>query len=184
MPITWDPAAAGVLLDLDETLVLSSAVANLRRQRRWADVYQALDSTYMPPGTGDFISAIGQLGRLGVITMAPRPYAERVLAHHGLKLLVVVAYHDVANRKPHPDPILRGAQQLGVAPAHCVYIGDAGTDLVAADAAGAIPIGISWDGTLLADPRHVLAFALCRDWAQVLSATASALTTRLGGGRA
>jgi HAD superfamily hydrolase (TIGR01549 family) len=176
--VSWDPSAAGVLLDLDETLVLSSAIAHLRQQRRWNDVYNALGATSTPPGTVDFLAQAAQLGHIGVITMAPRRYAELVLAHHGLRLPVLVAYHDVRKRKPDPESILLAAQKHGVDARLCVYIGDAATDLVAAHAAGAVPIGISWDGTLLSDPQRRLAFALCRNWDEVLDAVVAALAAR------
>ena len=179
-PVVWDPTTAGVLLDLDETLVLSSAIEPLRRERRWSEVYDSLGLTTLPPGTLPFLEQAGRLGRLGVITMAPRGYAERVLAHHRLTVPVLVAYHDVTRRKPDPEPIIRAATQLGLAPERCVYVGDAGTDMVAANAAGAVPIGISWDGKLFADPDRKRAFALCRNWPGVIQAVESALRERLG----
>jgi N-acetyl-D-muramate 6-phosphate phosphatase len=42
----------------------------------------------------------------------------------------------VSERKPHPAPLLHAAQSLGVAPAQCIYIGDAERDVLAARAAG------------------------------------------------
>ena len=38
--------------------------------------------------------------------------------------------------KPHPDPLLHGAAQMGVDPAHCWYVGDDERDMHAANAAG------------------------------------------------
>ena len=38
--------------------------------------------------------------------------------------------------KPHPAPLLAAARQLGVAPARCVYVGDAERDVTAGIAAG------------------------------------------------
>jgi HAD superfamily hydrolase (TIGR01662 family) len=47
-----------------------------------------------------------------------------------------IFYEDVKNHKPHPEPLLVIAERLGVAPNECVYIGDADTDMHAAEAAG------------------------------------------------
>jgi pyrophosphatase PpaX len=47
-----------------------------------------------------------------------------------------IFYEDVKNHKPHPEPLLVIAERLSVAPNECVYIGDADTDMHAAEAAG------------------------------------------------
>lgn len=41
-----------------------------------------------------------------------------------------------AHSKPHPEPLLEAARRIGVAPEHCIYIGDDERDMVAARAAG------------------------------------------------
>lgn len=38
--------------------------------------------------------------------------------------------------KPHPEPLFEAARRLGVAPVHCVYVGDDERDIVAGRAAG------------------------------------------------
>jgi HAD superfamily hydrolase (TIGR01549 family) len=47
-----------------------------------------------------------------------------------------VGYEDVERLKPHPDPLLLAAKRLGIEPANAVYVGDAATDMEAANAAG------------------------------------------------
>jgi phosphoglycolate phosphatase-like HAD superfamily hydrolase len=49
----------------------------------------------------------------------------------------------VRHAKPEPDLLLLAAEQLGVAPGRCWYIGDSTWDVVAALAAGMIPIGVT-----------------------------------------
>ncbi|WP_339112154.1 HAD family hydrolase [Thioclava sp. GXIMD2076] len=44
--------------------------------------------------------------------------------------------------KPDPAPLLALAHRLGVAPAHCVMLGDSLHDLQAAKAAGMVPVGV------------------------------------------
>lgn len=134
-----------VLLDLDDTLVLTSAIAGLRSTRRWADVYAAFGRTALPPGTRDFIQALRALP-LGVVTTSPRQYAERLLLHHKLDVPVLVAYHDASPRKPHPRTLLIAAERLGVDPFRCSHIGDRPTDDLAARAAGMQSILMSWHG--------------------------------------
>ncbi|MGK6310387.1 HAD family hydrolase [Variovorax sp. DT-64] len=38
--------------------------------------------------------------------------------------------------KPHPEPLFEAARQLGVAPEHCIYVGDDERDMAAGRAAG------------------------------------------------
>lgn len=162
-----DPWA--ILFDLDDTLVQTAALEALRRRRAWADVYKALDQSVLADGTLELIDAARALGRIGVVTMAPRPYAERVIAHHGLDIKVIVAYHDVKLRKPHPEPILTAARLLGVPPERTVYIGDQPHDLVSAHQAGSFAIGLS-AGMLQEAPEAELAVTVARTWTEVLEA--------------
>ena len=55
---------------------------------------------------------------------------------------IVDASH-VEHAKPEPDLLLEAADQLDVDPAHCWYVGDATWDMVAAVAAGMVPIAVT-----------------------------------------
>ena len=44
--------------------------------------------------------------------------------------------------KPHPDPIVWAAEQMGVSPQACLMIGDTIVDILAATAAGAQSVGV------------------------------------------
>ena len=44
--------------------------------------------------------------------------------------------------KPYPDPILYAAEKMGVAPEHCLMIGDTTVDIRAGKAAGAQTVGV------------------------------------------
>jgi HAD superfamily hydrolase (TIGR01509 family) len=121
----------------------------------------------LPPGTQDFLKIAGALAQPGVLTTAPRTYAERLLKHHGLILPVLVAYHDVSRRKPDPEPILTAAERLGISQGRCICVGDSAEDGLAATAAGAFAIKISWSPTV-PDERQRAEVAVCDDWDHVL----------------
>jgi 2-phosphoglycolate phosphatase len=59
----------------------------------------------------------------------------------------VVSGDTLAERKPHPAPLLHAAAQLSLAPAHCLYVGDAQRDVQAARAAG-MPVLVARYGYL------------------------------------
>jgi phosphoglycolate phosphatase len=48
----------------------------------------------------------------------------------------IISGDTTPHAKPHPLPLLEAARQLGVPPAHCVYVGDDERDIVAGLAAG------------------------------------------------
>lgn len=56
----------------------------------------------------------------------------------------VVSGDTLERRKPHPDPLLHAAGELGVAAAECVYVGDARRDIEAGHAAGMLTVGVTW----------------------------------------
>ena len=60
------------------------------------------------------------------------PQLQELLPHFD----TLVFCEDVENVKPHPEPLFLAAKNLGLDPKECVYIGDAETDMHAAEAAG------------------------------------------------
>lgn len=57
---------------------------------------------------------------------------------------VIVGAESTARHKPDPDPLLLGAERLGVAAVGAVYVGDAPNDVLAARAAGMIDVWAAW----------------------------------------
>lgn len=157
-------AGYGILLDLDDTLVLTSAVEVYRRRREWARCYSAFGRTILPPGTREFLQDCRALGTLGIVTSAPRTYAEKLIAYHKLPLPVLIAYHDTTRHKPHPAPILAAAERLGLPLTRCCYIGDSESDAAAATGSGAGAVLVSWNGSA--------SMGACRNWSDVLRAIA------------
>lgn len=80
--------------------------------------------------------------RWGVVTNKPGWLATPLLADTGLaaRCACMVAGDTLAERKPHPMPLLHAAALLGLEPRECVYVGDAERDVQAARNAGMIPL--------------------------------------------
>jgi phosphoglycolate phosphatase len=76
--------------------------------------------------------------RWGVVTNKPHALTLPLLEQLDIARLFecVVSGDSLAQRKPHPAPLLFAAEKLGVEPQSCVYIGDAVRDVEAARAAG------------------------------------------------
>jgi pyrophosphatase PpaX len=63
---------------------------------------------------------------------------------------VIIGAEATTKHKPDPDPLLLGAQRLGVDPDGVLYIGDAPNDVLAARAAGMVDVWAEW-GPFTAD---------------------------------
>jgi len=61
---------SAILFDLDETLVLTSALEPLRKRRNWPRVYANFSQTELPPATLNFIAKVKALTgvEIGVVT--------------------------------------------------------------------------------------------------------------------
>jgi len=85
------------------------------------------------------LQALRELGlKLAVVTNKAREFTLPLLARIGLAddFTVVVCGDTCVRRKPDPAPVLYACQQLGVAGARSVVIGDSANDVQAARAAG------------------------------------------------
>ena len=76
--------------------------------------------------------------RWGIVTNKATRFTAPLLEALGLasRAHAIVCGDTTPHAKPHPAPLLHGALQLGVAPARCVYVGDAERDVIAGVAAG------------------------------------------------
>jgi len=95
------------------------------------------------PGAADLVKSIPS-GRWGVVTSGSRLLATNRLRHCGLPVPeVMVTSDDVVNGKPHPEPYLMGAEQLGFRPEECLVIGGAPAGIESARAGGMKVIAIT-----------------------------------------
>ena len=98
-------------------------------------------------GVPELLDALRDAGvRTAVVTSKRRETADLALRHVGIadRIEVVAGLEDTTEHKPHPAPLLQGAQVLRVEPASCVYVGDATVDILAARAAGMASVGVTW----------------------------------------
>jgi N-acetyl-D-muramate 6-phosphate phosphatase len=88
----------------------------------------------------------------GIVTNKAAWLTEPLLSELGLRarFACVVSGDTVAERKPHPMPMLHAAALAEVAPSECIYVGDAERDVQAAHAA-AMPALVANYGYLRAD---------------------------------
>ena len=114
--------------------------------KRSGETYERLNQSPAPlPGVRELVAAIDKLGLPWAIATSSRKDQVRTsVASLGLETepTIVDASH-VEHAKPEPDLLLLAAKEVRVEPARCWYIGDSTWDMVAAVAAGMIPIGVT-----------------------------------------
>jgi phosphoglycolate phosphatase len=104
----------------------------------------------MEPGLKELLEQLKSNYGLAVATNRSNTIGK-VLEWHGLTgyFDIVVSSLDVANPKPHPDPILKILEFFGVGPHRCLYVGDSEIDYEVCRAAG-VPLISYRNGNLKA----------------------------------
>lgn len=104
----------------------------------------AVDHTQLLPGAREALAALAHLPR-ALCTNKPRVTTLALLEGLGIDASfdAVVAAGDVPHHKPHPAPLLRASELLGVPSQRLVLVGDGPQDVECARAAGARSIGIT-----------------------------------------
>jgi HAD superfamily hydrolase (TIGR01509 family) len=105
---------------------------------------------------------------LALATSSGRAYAEHHLRNADLRhfFVAVATRNDVSRGKPHPDPFLKAAADLGVAPARCLVLEDSHNGVRAAHAAGCLPIMVP-DLLEANDEMRSLCLLIARDLHEV-----------------
>ncbi|WP_323128871.1 HAD family hydrolase [Thiothrix litoralis] len=130
-----------------------------RRRKIFLDYYQANISRH----SRLFEAMPDVLARLeadhipwGIVTNKPEyltfPLLEALNLHTRPRSIIGGDTLEVA--KPHPEPLLLAAEQCGIAPQQCLYIGDAERDIVAGRNAGMRTLIAEW-GYLHPNNEHL-----------------------------
>ena len=127
----------------------------LRLQQRFLEIYRGALSrgTRLFPGMEVVLETLaGWQIKSGIVTNKPAWLTEPLLSELGLRarFASVVSGDTVAERKPHPLPLLHAAALAEVSPSECIYVGDAERDVQAAHSA-AMPALVANYGYLRAD---------------------------------
>jgi HAD superfamily hydrolase (TIGR01509 family) len=130
-------ALAGRPIDFDRSEAID---------KRSGEIYERRNADPKPlPGVRQLIDTIEAAGLpWSIATSSRKDQVGTSVDALGLdhEPRIVDASH-VQNAKPEPDLLLRAAEELDLDPGRCWYIGDSTWDMVAAAAAGMIPIGVT-----------------------------------------
>lgn len=106
-----------------------------------------LQQTQAFAGVPELLDALAAAGLAwGIVTNKSERFALPLTAGLGLavRAAAVVGGDTTPHTKPHPAPLLEAARRAGVAPEHCIYVGDDHRDILAGRAAGMLTVAVSW----------------------------------------
>lgn len=93
----------------------------------------------------------------GIITNKPHTFTERLVPKLGFSIppAVVVSGDTCDEAKPSVKPMLFACERIGIAPQHCLYVGDAERDMQAGKNAGMQTVLADWGYIANTDtPEH------------------------------
>jgi 2-phosphoglycolate phosphatase len=107
---------------------------------QYLDLYERhiCDRTVLFPGMDEVLRTLERRGlKWGVVTNKPARFTLPLMRALALdsRAACIVSGDTTANSKPHPEPLLAAARQIGVPAPTCLYVGDAERDVEAAIAA-------------------------------------------------
>jgi HAD superfamily hydrolase (TIGR01509 family) len=155
-----------------ETGVALDEPTSQRLRTLHAEAYLRRHESVVPlPGARELVAHLHQRGvPFAIATSGARHTAGSAIALLDLPDDVPVITRDlVARAKPDPHLFLAAAQALGVDPVHCFVVGDSVWDLLAAQRAGALGIGLLSGGYGREELERSGAYRVYADPAEMLS---------------
>jgi phosphoglycolate phosphatase len=116
-----------------------------------------LQATGLFPAMVEVLQALEAAGLpWGVVTNKAERFTLPLVKGLSLhtRAAAVVCGDTTPHAKPHPAPLLEAARRMGVAPAHCVYVGDDLRDMQAGRAAGMPALAAAWGYLGQGEPVH------------------------------
>jgi phosphoglycolate phosphatase len=129
------------------------------------------DKSRVYSGISDVLDELVERGiKISVLSNKPHLLTREVCAYYlsDWPFDPVLGQREEVPRKPDPAAAFEIAEHMGVAPGNILFVGDSDNDILTAQAAGMIPLGVSWGygrlvnhplegmGTLAEKPSEIL----------------------------
>jgi phosphoglycolate phosphatase len=144
------------------------------RCRRFVELYaeHCLDETRPYAGIARMLDGVARRGLpMAIVSNKPQRFTERLV--RGLlsrwRFAVVRGERPGVPMKPDPTGPLAAARAMGVKPSDVAYLGDTGTDMETAVAAGMYPVGALWGFRDAAELKRFGARSLIRRPGELLA---------------
>jgi HAD superfamily hydrolase (TIGR01549 family) len=134
-----------VIFDFDQTLVDTSSVEQLRSARNWKGVMAQASKLPVYGGITELLQELHKSGQtIAIVTKSPDMVPKAFVKAHGWPIDIVVGYHHVKNRKPHPEGLLLAMSKAQANPSDTFHVGDQPQDTEASRGANVIALGSAW----------------------------------------
>ena len=134
-----------IIFDFDQTMVDTSPLEHLRRDRNWPAVHRGMRTLEPFGGITNLLESLVAAGqKIALVTNSPRTISQHFTERQKWPLDCIIGFHDVRRRKPYPDSLLLALERCGEAAAGSYHVGDRAQDTEAARAAGIAAIGVGW----------------------------------------
>ena len=134
-----------IIFDLDLTLVDTTVVEQARHERNWALAYSLIPQCVLYDGIEHVFEIIRKFKiNTAIVSTSPRLYVEKVIQHFNIPVENIVAYHDAKPIKPHPAPMLKALELMGVSAKDTISFGDRVIDIQSSNSAGIECVACFW----------------------------------------
>ncbi|HEX9477042.1 MAG TPA: HAD family hydrolase [Candidatus Dormibacteraeota bacterium] len=158
-------------LDRELGTSLTEEQADRLRQAHAKSLLGRMDQIRPLPGSRELLAALSSMHvPWAIATSGAEKTARPTLALLGIpEGTPVVTRDQVAYAKPNPDLFLAAAERLGVPPGDCFVVGDSIWDLLAAQRAGALGVGLLSGGYGQDELERAGAYRVYQDPADLLA---------------
>lgn len=114
-----------------------------KKNKWYVEYISKMDSTEILPGVIDFLNSLKKNNikiALGSVSKNSKIILENTGITHYFD--AIIDGTKITHAKPHPEVFLKGAEELGISPKHCVVFEDAQAGIEAAINAGMHSIGV------------------------------------------
>jgi len=108
-------------------------------------VTSRIGTLHVYEGVHTLLRELHDLGqKLAIVTTSPNMVPDEAIKVYGWPIDIVIGYHQVTRRKPHPEGLILAMQKGGAISSETIHIGDKPADTQASRAAGVAAIGAAW----------------------------------------
>lgn len=122
----------GVIFDIDQTLVGTECLADLRNQRLWSLAVSQLGKAFFDSRFLQLFAFLESSDiRVGLVTSSVSYYAKAIVSRFSIPHDALVCFHDTRHHKPDPEPVHRCCEMLKISPENILGVGDQEVDFLA-----------------------------------------------------
>ncbi|HEY9006069.1 HAD family hydrolase [Ohtaekwangia sp.] len=134
----------GIIFDLDETLVDTTAAIHALKNEDWEAAEKQIPKFSLYPGILELLAYLKVSAiKMAVVSTSPHQYCEKILTHFHISCGCIIGNDDCA-RKPSPEPMVQALERLALDKNKVIALGDKAKDIISAKRCGIATVGCLW----------------------------------------